>query len=108
MKGPWDHLFKPGFRCPEGVKPFELDALLIPVAGDPSDLPDPATRVHSYMMAVYERTGQPLKVGDIIRALGKHQQLHGDSPWVYMLRNWPLENLYDASLLYEAPAGEVK
>ncbi|AEY69639.1 hypothetical protein PEp14_00050 [Erwinia phage PEp14] len=104
----FDHVLPRGFRCPQGVKPFELNARLIPVAGDPSDLPDPAPRVHAYMMAVYERTGEPLTSREIHRALGRYVQLHGDSPWYWRLDCWPLEHLYDASLLYEEPASEVQ
>ncbi|AXF51476.1 hypothetical protein PQA73_gp48 [Erwinia phage Pavtok] len=108
MKGRYDDLLAPGFRCPEGVPPFELTARLIPVAGDPSDLPAPAARVHGWMMAKHAETGQPITKSEVIRTLGRESQMHGGGPWAFFLDNWPLEHLYDASLLYEEPAGEVE
>lgn len=86
-----------------GIELLLCHQLVIPVAGDASDLSEQARIIHAWLLEEYARTGTAIKVGTVINTHGfMHRKLEGKT-----LRAFPLEELQDASLLYPEEAGHA-
>lgn len=88
----------PGFKVvycplPAAVHP---DALVIPVAGDTSVLDETAKRIHIWALGYHERTGEPVRIHDIVKQFGVQHKLMN----TLYLPHFPIEHMIDASLMY--------